>query len=94
MGAAETIALVRDVILIVASLVMIVALAGILAIALKVYSRIKPVIDNLERSASIIHGIVSQPLSLISAVVELFNRGLEMIKQIRKRERREEDDEV
>jgi cell shape-determining protein MreC len=94
MGAAETIALVRDVMLIVASLVMIVVLLSILGIALKLYSRTKPIINNLQRSTSIIHNVISQPLSLIGGVVELLNRGMEMLGQIRKRERREEDGEV
>ncbi len=94
MGAVEIIQLVRDVLIIVASLVVIGVLLSILVILLKLYSRVKPIIHNVERSSSIIHGIVSQPLSLIGAVVELLNRGLEMLGQIRRRERREEDGET
>ena len=94
MGFAETTAVVRDVVIIAASLVTIGVLVSILVVILKLYSRIKPIIHNVERSSSIIHDIVSQPLSLIGAVLELFNRGLEMLGQFRKRERREEDGEV
>ena len=47
----------------------------------------------VEQSFSILHNIVSQPVNLIGAVVELVNRGLGMLETFRKGEWRNEDRE-
>ena len=38
----------------------------------------------MEQSSNILHNIVSQPVNLIGAVVELVNRGLGMLETFRK----------
>ncbi|MDA1220240.1 MAG: hypothetical protein O2909_12530 [Chloroflexi bacterium] len=93
MSAVEIIALIRDIIIIVASGVPIVILLGVGYVLLRLYPSIKRTTQNVEQSSSIIHNFVSQPLSLIGAVVELLNRGLGMLETFRKRERRNEDGE-
>lgn len=93
MSAVEIIALIRDIIIIVASGVSIVILLGVGYVLLRLYPSIKRTTQNVEQSSSIIHNFVSQPLSLIGAVVELLNRGLGMLETFRKRERRNEDGE-
>ena len=86
MGAAETIALIRDVLFIVAPLVMIVALISILGMSLRLYSSIKRIARSLERISRIIYDIASRPWGLVGGVVKLLNRGLDMVRQIRKPE--------
>lgn len=93
MSAAEIIAVIRDIFVIVASGVSILILLGVGYIMLRLYPSIRRTTQNVEQSSSIIHNIVSQPLSLIGAVVELLNRGLGMLDTFRKRERRNEDGE-
>ena len=88
MGTAETIALIRDVLLTLASLVVIVALISMLGMSLRLYSSIKRTACNLERISRIIHDIASRPWGLVVGVVELLNRGLDMVRQIRKPESR------
>ena len=94
MGVAENIAVVRDLFVIAASGVSIVVLLGIGYALLRLYPTIKRTTRSVEQSSGIIYNIVSQPLNLIGAVVELINRGLGMVDQFRKRERREKDEQI
>ena len=83
MGTAETIALIRDVLLTLASLVVIVAFISMLGMSLRLYSSIKRIACNLERISRIIHDMASRPLGLVGGVVKLLNRGWDMVRRIR-----------
>lgn len=69
-------------------------LLGVGYALLRLYPTIKRTTKSVEQSSSVINNIVSQPLNLIGAVVELINRGLGMIDEFRKRERREKDEQI
>ena len=94
MSFAENIAVVRDLFVIAASGVSIVVLLGIGYALLRLYPMIKRTTRSVEQSSGLIYNIVSQPLNLIAAVVELINRGLGMVDDFRKRERREKDEQI
>jgi len=94
MGAADNIAVIRDLFVIAASGVAIVVLLGVGYALLRLYPTIKRTTRSVEQSSGLIYNIVSHPLSLIGAVVELINRGLGMIDQFRKREWREKDEHI
>ncbi len=94
MSFAENIGVVRDLFVIAASGVSIVVLLGVGYALLRLYPTIKRTTKSVEQSSSVINNIVSQPLNLIGAVVELINRGLGMIDEFRKRERREKDEQI
>ena len=94
MSFTETIALIRDIFIIVASGVATLILLGVGFVLLRLYPSVKRTTQNVEHSSSIIRNIVSQPLSLVGAVVELLNRGLEILGTFRKRDRRNENGEV
>jgi alanyl-tRNA synthetase len=93
MSANEIIALIRDIFIIVASGVVIVVLLGVGYVLRRLYPSIRRTTQYVEQSSSILQNIVSQPVNLIGAVVELFNRGLGMLETFKKRERRKEDGE-
>lgn len=93
MDIVETVALVRDIVLIVVFLVGLVVLVIVGYMLLRLYPSVKRTTFYLEESAGRIHGVITQPLSIFGAVVELINRGLGMVSQIRNREKRDEDDE-
>lgn len=69
-------------------------LLGVGYMLLRLYPSVKRTARNVEQSTGIIHNIVSQPLNLIGAVVELLNRGLGMLETSRKRKRRKENGEI
>ncbi len=94
MGVADNIAVIRDLFVIAASGVAIVVLLGVGYALLRLYPAIKRTTRSVEQSSGLIYNIVSQPLNLIGAVVELINRGLGMVDQFRKRERREKDEHI
>ena len=94
MSAAEIIALIKDIFIIVASGVFIIILLGFGFMALRLYPSVKRATQHLEQSSSIIYSIVSQPLNLIGAVVDLGNRALGMVERFRTQERRNDDDET
>ena len=94
MSFADNIGVVRDLFVIVASGISIVVLLGVGYAILRLYPTINRTTKNVEQSSSVIYNIVSQPLNLIGAVVELINRGLGMIDEFRKRERREKDEQI
>ena len=94
MSFAENMGVVRDLFVIAASGVSIVVLLGIGYALLRLYPRIKRTTKSVEHSSSVIDNIVSQPLNLFGAVVELINRGLGMVDEFRKRERREKDEQI
>jgi len=69
-------------------------LLGVGFVLLRLYPSFKRTAQNVEQSSGIIRNIVSQPLNLVGAVVELLNRGLEILGTFRKRNRRNENGEV
>lgn len=93
MSVAEIIALIRDLFLIGASLVATVILLSVGYVLLRLYPAVKRTIQNVEQSTNVIRDVVSQPLNLIGGLVELFNRGLEILGTFRKRDRRNENGE-
>ena len=86
--------MIRDLFFIVASGVVIVVLLGVGYALLRLYPSIKRTTQRVEQSSSVINNIVSQPLNLIGSGVELINRGLGMIDEFRKRERRVKDEQI
>ena len=94
MSVAEIVAVIRDLFVIAALGVSIVVILGIGYALLRLYPSVKRATQRVEQSSSVIYNIVSQPLNLIGAVVELINRGLGMLDQFRKRERREKDEQI
>ena len=89
----EIVALIRDLFLIGASLVAIVILLGVGYVLWRLYPSVKRTTQNVEQSTNVIRNAVSQPLNLIGGLVELFNRGLEILGTFRKRDRRKENGE-
>jgi hypothetical protein len=93
MSFVEIIALVRDLFLIGASGVAMVVLLGVGYALLRLYPAVKRVTQNVEQSSTRIRNIVSQPLNLLGALLELLNHGLEMVGSFRNRDRRNENGE-
>ena len=91
-----TIALIRDISIIVAAAIFSLVLLGIGFVILKVYLQLYPSVlrtaRNVEQSSSIVLAVVSQPLSLLSALLEAGNRVWGLIESIRTKDRRNEED--
>ncbi len=93
MEAAAIIALIRDILIIVASGIFILILVGVAFILLRLYPSIRRITRNVEESSNILLNVVSKPLNLVTAIVELVNRVTGLVSQFRSRERRNEDEE-
>ena len=96
MDTIAAIALIRDISIIVAAGVFSLVLLGIGFVVLKVYLQLYPSVlrttRNLEQSSSIILGVVSQPLNLLTALLEAGNRVWGLIQDIRNKDRRNDED--
>jgi hypothetical protein len=93
MEAAELIALIRDILIIVASGIFILILLGVAFVLLRLYPSVRRITRNVEESSNILRNVVSKPLNLAPAIVELVNRVTGLVAQFRSRERRNEDEE-
>jgi hypothetical protein len=97
MSTAETIALIRDISIIVASgiVALVFLLVGfiLLRVYLQLYLTLRRAARKFEQSSDIILNVVSQPLNLASAIVDLVSRVLGVVEQFRNKYRRKDDDE-
>jgi hypothetical protein len=97
MSTTETIALIRDISIIAASgVVILVFLAAgfiLLRVYLQIYLTLRRAARKFEQSSDLILNVVSQPLNLVSAIVDLGNRVLGVVEQFRNKDRRKDDDE-
>ncbi len=97
MSTAETIALIRDISIIVASgiVILVFLLVGfiLLRVYLQLYLTLRRAARKFEQSSDIILNVVSQPLNLASAIVDLVSRVLGVVEQFRNKYRRKDDDE-
>ena len=97
MTTAENIALIRDIAVIAAAgvitLVFLILGFIILRVYLQIYLTLRRAARKFEQSSDIILNVVSQPLNLASAIIDLVNRILGVVEQFRNRNRRENDDE-
>jgi hypothetical protein len=93
MEAAELIALIRDILIIVASGIFILILLGVAFVLLRLYPSVRRITRNVEESSNILRNVVSNPLNLATAIVELVNRVTGLVAQFRSREGRNEDEE-
>ena len=97
MDTPEKMALIRDIFIIVNSGVFIIILLGAGYALFRVYRQLYPSVlrttRNLEESSNIVVNILSQPVNLITTLLEVTNRVWGTVEQFIKRERRNEDDE-
>ena len=97
MDTLEKIALIRDIFIIVNSGIFIIILLGAGYALFRVYRQLYPSVlrttRNLEESSNIVVNILSQPVNLITTLLEVTNRVWGTVEQFIKRERRNEDDE-
>ncbi len=97
MDSLEKIALIRDIFIIVNSGIFIIILLGAGYVLFRVYRQLYPSVlrttRNLEESSNIVVNILSQPVNLITTLLEVTNRVWGTVEQFIKRERRNEDDE-
>jgi Mg2+/Co2+ transporter CorB len=93
MEAAVIIALIRDILIIVAAGIFILILLVVAFILLRLYPSIRRITRNVEESSNILLNVVSKPLNLVTAFLELVNRVTGLVAQFRSRERRNEDEE-
>ncbi len=93
----EIIALIRDIFIIVNSGIFIIILLGAGYVLFRVYRQLYPSVlrttRNLEESSNLVVNILSQPVNLITALLEVTNRVWGTVEQFIKREGRNEDDE-
>lgn len=91
------IALIRDIFIIVNSGIFIIILMGAGYVLFRVYRQLYPSVlrttRNLEESSNIVVNILSQPVNLITTLLEMTNRVWGTVEQFIKRERRSEDDD-
>jgi len=91
------IALIRDIFIIVNSGIFIIILLGAGYVLFRMYRQLYPSVlrttRNLEESSNIVVNILSQPVNLITTLLEVTNRVWGTVEQFIKRERRNEDDE-
>ena len=91
------IVLIRDIFIIVNSGIFIIILLGAGYVLFRVYRQLYPSLlrttRNLEESSNIVVNILSQPVNLITTLLEVTNRVWGTVEQFIKRERRNEDDE-
>jgi Mg2+/Co2+ transporter CorB len=93
MEAAVLIALIRDILIIVAAGIFILILLVVAFILLRLYPSIRRITRNVEESSNILLNVVSKPLNLVTAFLELVNRVTGLVAQFRSRERGNEDEE-
>ncbi len=97
MDTAAKIVLIRDIFIIVNSGIFIIILLGAGYVLFRVYRQLYPSLlrttRNLEESSNIVVNILSQPVNLITTLLEVTNRVWGTVEQFIKRERRNEDDE-
>ena len=97
MSTTETITLIRDISIIAASgiviLVFLVAAFILLRVYLQIYLTLRRAAQKFEQSSDIILNVVSQPLNVVSAIVDLVNRVLGVVEQFRNKERRKDDED-
>ena len=97
MDTTAKIALIRDIFIIVNSGIFIIILLGAGYVLFRVYRQLYPSVlrttRNLEESSNLVVNILSQPVNLITALLELTNRVWRTVEQFIKREGRNEDDE-
>ncbi len=91
------ITLIRDIFIIVNSGIFLIILLGAGYVLFRVYRQLYPSLlrttRNLEESSNIVVNILSQPVNLITTLLEVTNRVWGTVEQFIKRERRNEDDE-
>ena len=97
MDTTAKIALIRDIFIIVNSGIFIIILLGAGYVLFRVYRQLYPSVlrttRNLEESSNLVVNILSQPVNLITALLEVTNRVWRTVEQFIKREGRNEDDE-
>jgi Mg2+/Co2+ transporter CorB len=93
MDAAVIIPLIRDILIIVAAGIFIIILLVVAFILLRLYPPVRRITRNVEESSNVLLNVVSKPLNLVTAFLELVNRVMGLVEQFRSRERRNEDDE-
>ena len=93
MDAAVIIPLIRDILIIVAAGIFIIILLVVAFILLRLYPSVRRITRNVEESSNVLLNVVSKPLNLVTAFLELVNRVMGLVEQFRSRERRNEDDE-
>ena len=91
MAVNETIALIRDIAVIIAAGVFTLVLLAVGFILLRLYPITRRTLQNVEQTSSMVYSVVSQPLNLVSGVVELVNRVLAMVTRLRNRNQEVED---
>jgi hypothetical protein len=96
MSTTETIAMIRDISIIAASgvvaLVFLVAGFILLRVYLQIYLTLRRAARKFEQSSDLVLNVVSQPLNMVSAIVDLVNRVLGVVEQFRNKERRKDDE--
>jgi hypothetical protein len=93
MDAAVIIPLIRDILIIAAAGIFIIILLVVAFILLRLYPSVRRITRNVEESSNVLLNVVSKPLNLVTAFLELVNRVMGLVEQFRSRERRNEDDE-
>jgi hypothetical protein len=95
--ATAVIVLVRDITIIVAGGIFSIVLLIIGFLTLRMYRQLYPAVlrttQNVEQSSGIILAVVSQPLNLVTALLETGNRVWGLVEKIRTRDRSDEEDE-
>ena len=93
----ETIALIRDIVIIAAAgvviLVHLVVGFVILRVYLQIFLTLRRAARKFEQSSDLILKVVSQPLNMVSAIVDLVSRVLGVVEQFRNKERRKDDED-
>ena len=93
MSAAETIALIRDLVIIISALVITIVAVLVGILLFRIYRPVRSAARNLDNASNLVlHGLV-RPLNSLAALVELVNRGLAMVEDFKSRNRGQEDGE-
>ena len=87
----ETIALIRDISVIIAAGVFTIILLAVGFVLMRLYPITRRTLQSVEQTSSMVHSMVSQPLVLVSGVVELLNRIFAMVNHLRTRNQEVED---
>ena len=91
MAVNETIALIRDISVIIAAGVFTAILLAVGYVLMRLYPLTRRTLQSVEQTSSMVHSMVSQPLGLVSGVVELLNRVLAMVNHFRSRNQEVDD---
>ncbi len=92
MAVNETIALIRDISVIIAAGVFTLILLAVGFVLMRLYPLTRRTLQSVEQTSSLVHSMVSQPLGLVSGVVELLNRIFAMVNHLRTRKQEVEED--